>query len=296
MQKLKVFLLRWFYRWANKRAWSKIDLTALDSEDLSIPGSAGHIPARIYRPPGNSSNALIIYMHGGGWVLGDLQTHDPFCRRLALESGATVVALDYRLAPEHPCPAAAIDCIDASKWLLANQSALGLEQASVFVAGDSTGANLSAVVANHLCEQGDGGLTGQILIYPVVRHYAPYPVSYIENGKGYGLTKNLMTWFWDTYLGGNSMASEGAVGPMATPLFENLPATLPPALVVTAGLDPLRDEGAQYAAKLDGAGIPCLHQLFNSQMHGFVCSEGMTDGHAQAMQLISQWMVVQQQD
>lgn len=287
--------MRWFYRWVNRRGWSQVNLTALNSEDLQIPGATGNIRARRYQGSDSGSN-LIIYMHGGGWVLGDLETHDPFCRRLATETRATVIALDYRRAPEHPYPAAALDCIAAVRWVLSQAPDTQGDERTVFVAGDSAGGNLAAVVANHLSRDGDSGLSGQILIYPVVRHYRPYPASYLENARGYGLTKSLMEWFWDSYLGAESPDEKGAVGDLATPLFTSPSASLPPALVITAGLDPLRDEGAEYVTKLHEAGISCGHQLFGTEMHGFVCSEGLTDGHVSAMRLISQWVEVQKPD
>jgi acetyl esterase len=293
MQKLKVFLLRWFYRWSNRRAWSNVNLLAVNSKDFQIPGAEGKIAARRYQSTAGERNSLIIYLHGGGWILGDLETHDPFCRRLATETGASVLALDYRCAPEHPFPAAALDCIAATQWILTHRAELAVDDTSVFIAGDSAGGNLAAVVANHLSRNGDSGLRGQLLIVPVVRHYQPYPASYIENAKGYGLTKSLMEWFWDTYLAGVAPDADGAISELATPLFEPLPETLPPALVITAGLDPLRDEGAEYVARLAQAGISCGHQLSGPEMHGLVCSEGLTDGHVSAMRLITQWIDVQ---
>jgi acetyl esterase len=290
MQKFKVFLLRWFYRWVNRSAWSKVNLIAVSSEDFHIPGGAGDIPARRYQAMTGSNNSVIIFLHGGGWVLGDLKTHDPFCRRLATETQATVIALDYRRAPEHQYPAAALDCIAATKWILAHGLEPGVEDRTVYISGDSAGGNLAAVVSNHLSREGDSGLSGQILIYPVVRHYLPYPASYLENATGYGLTKSLMEWFWDTYLGTATPDSDNS---LATPLHAELPESLPPALVITAGLDPLRDEGAEYVACLQRAGINCDHQLFGTELHGFVCSEGLTDGHVSAMRLITQWLDAQ---
>jgi acetyl esterase len=293
MMKLKVVLLRWFYRWVNRRAWSQVDLIALTSEELLIPGATGNIRARRYEGNGDSGNNVIIFLHGGGWVLGDLETHAPFCRRLATQSQTTVIALDYRLAPEHHYPAAALDCIAATQSILAQDIEHDANERRVFIAGDSAGGNLAAVVANHLSREGPSGLCGQILLYPVVRHYRPYLNSYLENAKGYGLTKSMMEWFWDTYLGAESPGEDGAVGDLVTPLFTSLSASVPPALIITAGLDPLRDEGAEYAAKLNQAGISCKHQLFNTEMHGFACSDGLTDGHVAAMRLICEWIDLQ---
>ncbi len=287
MQAIKVILLRCFYRLINWWAWRGTDFSDVSSESLHIEGSQGDIPARVYRGNKRPANSLLIYFHGGGWVIGDLKTHDPFCRRLVQETGATVVAIDYRLAPEHHCPAAAIDCIDATRWLTARRAELGLEGAPVFVAGDSAGGNLAAVVANQHRESYIAELRGQVLIYPATRHYLPPAASYIENATGSGLTRSMMEWFWDTYLGGSAPPEGDAAALSLLPAPE--PGTAP-ALVITAGLDPLRDEGADYARAVDQAGIHCTHELYFTEMHGFVCSEGPTAGHANAIQLISGWM------
>lgn len=290
LQSIKVFLFRVFYRLDNWLAWRKADLSVIAVSELEIPCGDGPIAARVYRAPQQDPNTLIIYIHGGGWVIGDLKTHDPFCRRLAGETKAVVIALDYRLAPEHKFPAAPRDCIDATHWLLANQQQLGLENAQVFIAGDSAGGNLSAIVANQLCPPRQHPLAGQILIYPAVRHCEPPTASCIENAKGNGLTRAIMEWFWATYLPGDTRVIDAAIGPLATPLYETLPANLPPALIITAGLDPLRDEGADYAARLQASGVPTRYQLYTQEKHGFVCSEGLTEGHLGAMTLISGWM------
>ena len=290
MNKFKALVLRWYYRWMNRRAWKAVDLGQVSTESLQLPGGEGDIGARLYRPQDSSDSRLLIYIHGGGWCIGDLETHDPFCRRLADEAGCALIALDYRLAPEHNYPAAAEDCLAAVSYILENRERWCGSGAEVFIAGDSAGGNLSAIVSNELCKQGNTGLKGQILIYPAVRHVHPPTASCLENAKGYGLTKDLMEWFWDSYLGSGNQPIDGAIGPLATPLYEDLPGQLPPALVITAGLDPLRDEGAEYAAKLDSLGVPCMHQLYMGEMHGFVCSEGMTDGHLNAMQLMTGWM------
>jgi acetyl esterase len=232
----------------------------------------------------------LIYFHGGGWVLGDLRTHDPFCRQLARATDAAVLAVDYRLAPEHPFPAAALDCLDAANWVAGHLAELGLPAMPLFVGGDSAGGNLAAIVARQADADCTSRLRGQLLIYPVTRHYLPHTASYIENATGYGLTRALMEWFWDTYLGTADAASVADLPRLAAPLDANLPESVAPALVITAGLDPLRDEGADYAEKLRQAGTACQHELFETAMHGFVCSEGPTRDHRQAMILINQWM------
>ena len=278
---LKVRFFRWYYRVMNRRAWKGVDLSAVATRDFT---AADSIPAREYRA---GDSLFFIYYHGGGWTIGDLETHDPFCRRLAMENNATVVALDYRLGPEHAFPAAFEDCLSATDWLLANRQSLGLPDTPVFIAGDSAGGNLAAVVANHSGSREQ--IAGQVLIYPAVRHCTPPNRSMVENGKGHVLTFGLMVWFWRNYLGEKQETESGDIDPRATPLFHPLPERLPPALVITAGLDPLRDEGAEYAQKLADHGVDCVHELFMKEEHGFVCSEGLTEGHNRSMQLISGW-------
>ena len=285
LNNLKVWLLRWFYRWANRRAWRGVDTRAVSSRDVRI---GGIVPARQYQV--QKPQRLIIYIHGGGWVIGDLESHDPFCRQLAIKNQATVIALDYRLGPEHHFPAAVEDCIAASRWILKERARFISRTVPVFIAGDSAGGNLAAVVANNLATEMPGALAGQVLIYPAVRHYSPPTASHIENGKGYGLTYSLMVWFWDNYLGEKRETSDGNIDRLATPLTQDLPAGIAPALVITASLDPLRDEGAEYAQKLSSHGVDCSHQLYMDEMHGFVCSEGLTEGHLQSMELISGWI------
>ena len=281
---IKVWLFRWFYRFMNRRAWKGVDLGGLDVSDILV---AEDLRARDYR---GGDRALIIYIHGGGWTIGDLETHDFFCRKLALATESTVIALDYRLAPEHPFPAAVEDCLAATTWLLDNLPDPGLAVAPVILAGDSAGGNLAAVTANQLAVERPGHIAGQLLIYPAVRHCTPANASMTENASGHVLTYGLMAWFWANYLGGRRNTADGNIDPLATPLLHPLPDKVAPALVITAGLDPLRDEGADYARKLANAGVDCVHELFMKEEHGFVCSEGETPAHEQAMQLIANWL------
>jgi len=291
MQAIKVVLLRWYYRLANWWAWRKTPRSDVCTEEVTLPGSQGAVPARLYRPAGETApRALLLYFHGGGWVLGDLRTHDPFCHQLAREANVAVLAIDYRLAPEHPFPAAAIDCLDAANWVAGHCDELALPALPLFVGGDSAGGNLAAVVARQADASCTSRLRGQLLIYPVTRHYLPQTASYIENGTGYGLTRALMEWFWDTYLGTGDAASVDDLPRLAAPLDTRLSGPVAPALVITAGLDPLRDEGAAYAEKLRQAGCACQHELFETAMHGFVCSEGPTGDHRRAMHLVNQWI------
>jgi acetyl esterase len=231
-------------------------------EDRRIPGPAGDIPTRLYRPAGEAL-PLLVYFHGGGWVLGGLETHDALCRALANASGCAVLAVDYRLAPEHRYPAAADDCYAATVWAVANARALGADPARVAIGGDSAGGNLTAVTALRARDQGTPRLKVQLLIYPATDH-AYGTVSYRENGEGYLLTHADMVWFWDHYLG-----DDDGYDPYASPLRAEDLSGLPPALVITAGFDPLRDEGEAYAHRLQEAGGSVTLTRYDGMIHGF---------------------------
>ena len=281
---LKVWFLRWFYRFANRRVWRHVDFSDVETRDLVV---ADRIPAREFRA---GDQALVVYYHGGGWTIGDLDTHDPFCRRLAQVLEGSVIAIDYRLGPESPFPAAVEDCLAATRWVMENRSRLAAPAAPLFVGGDSAGGNLAAVVSNHIGPESPGVIRGQLLIYPAVRHCTPPNASHLENARGHELTYSLMVWFWRNYLGEKRVTEAGDIHPDATPLYHPLPENLPPALVITAGLDPLRDEGAEYARKLSDHGVACVHELFTAEIHGFVCSKGLTPAHNQAMELVRNWV------
>jgi acetyl esterase len=288
-KKLKAMLLRWFYRWANRRAWKGIDFGIVTVQEGSLPGPAGELAIRIYRPD-DPPRALIVYLHGGGWVIGDLESHDPFCRQLTRETETIILAVDYRLAPEHPYPAAAEDAIAAVRWALAHKEELGAADLKVFVAGDSAGANLSTAVARELAGDPNSELAGQCLIYPATRFHFPNTESHLDNATGYGLTLGLMKWFWSCYTptAGKTLSHEQA--PMAVFVDAPVPAGMAPALVITAELDPLRDEGKEYADALNAGGVACRYEYFPEQMHGFVCSEGITAAHHKALDHITEWM------
>ncbi|HEV7735220.1 MAG TPA: alpha/beta hydrolase [Candidatus Binatia bacterium] len=231
-------------------------------EDIRIPGPGGDIPARLYRPAGDAL-PLLVYFHGGGWVIGSLESHDALCRTLANAAGCAVLSIDYRLAPEHRYPAAADDCYAATVWAVANARALGTDPARVAIGGDSAGGNLTAVTALRACDQGTPALRFQLLVYPVTDHRYD-TASYRENAEGYLLSRTDMVWFWDHYLGTND-----GTEPYASPLRATNLAGLPPALVITAGFDPLRDEGEAYAERLKKAGIPVTLTRYDGMIHGF---------------------------
>lgn len=241
-------------------------------EDRRIPGAPDGppIPVRVYWPQtGSNGLPVVVYFHGGGWVLGGLDSHDPLCRSLANEVGAVVVSVDYRLAPEHRFPAAAEDAYAATAWVHAHATELGAAPSRLAVAGDSSGGNLAAVVALMARDRGGPPLRFQLLVYPVV-DYARNTPSYRANAEGYFLTATHMRWYWDQYLG----TADGA-GPYASPLRAHDLRGLPPAYVVTAEFDPLRDEGEAYAQRLREAGVPVSVRRYDGMFHGFFSLAGL---------------------
>jgi len=235
---------------------------------LDIPAPHGSIPARIYTPKhprqvGGLSPCLVFY-HGGGWVIGNLDSHDVVCRKLAEEGALIVISVDYRLAPEHKFPAAVDDAIAAAKWIAANASQLGIDASRLMVGGDSAGGNLAAVVAI-AARDGDGpAIAGQVLIYPATDFAMTHP-SHSEPETSILLTHSVIKWFRDHYLTGAADVQDWRASPSRA---ETL-AGLPPAYVLTAGADPLRDEGDEYARNLKQAGVPVTYRHFPGQFHGF---------------------------
>ena len=225
--------------------------------------SEGGLNFRAYFPGKAEAGPVIVYLHGGGWVIGDLESHHPLCSLIAAETGLRVVAVDYRLAPEHPYPAAHDDCLAAAKIVAAGPAWLEAPVTGIAVAGDSAGGNLAFHVAR---EMGAGAVAAQLLIYPVTDCIGPKVGSYAEFAEGYLLDRKLMDCFLDLYLPDPARAKDIAASPGLHPL----PTGLPPAVIVTAGLDPLRDQGRALAAALAGAG---------SEVH-FIEAAGMIHGLA----------------
>jgi len=236
--------------------------------ELSADGPHGAIPLRLYRPIGSAADArlpVLVYYHGGGWTIGDLETHDTLCRELANGAGCAVVSVDYRLGPEHRFPAAVDDCIAATRWARANAATLGVDPALLAVGGDSAGGNLAAVVTIALRDAGDAPLAFQLLIYPAtdMRRTAP---SHTSNGQGYVLTSDTITYFHDHYIDDAAHDLDWRASPLLHPDLSRLP----PAFVLTAGFDPLRDEGLAYADALAAAGNTTSYVCFERQIHGFI--------------------------
>ena len=218
-------------------------------EDRRIPGPGGEIPIRIYRPR-EETGAALVYFHGGGWVLGNLNTHNNQCRSLAQAAGCVVIAVDYRVAPEHRYPAAAEDAYAAAVWVAANAPALDVDAGRLAVGGESAGGNLAAAVCLMARDRGGPAIAQQWLAYPVMDHGFDTP-SYLANASGYGLDGETMKWFWNHYLGPDQDGST----PYASPLRAEKLGALPRAIVVTCEYDVLRDEGNAYAERLRQAGV-----------------------------------------
>jgi acetyl esterase len=238
-------------------------------EDLEIPGPAGPIPARAYRPSERRDLPVLVYLHGGGWTICSLETHDVTCRQLANGAECLVVSVDYRLAPENPFPAAPEDCYAALAWTAEHAPSLGGDPRRIAVGGDSAGGNLSAVVSLMARDRSGPRLCQQLLVYPVTDHSFDTD-SYRENAEGLLLSREMMQGFWGHYL---ARADDGR-HPYASPLRAGDLSGLPPAHVITAEYDPLRDEGEAYARRLAEAGVPVVQRRYDGMIHGFF---GFTD-------------------
>jgi acetyl esterase len=235
------------------------------TEMVSIPVEGGTIAARVYRPLGaDGVLPAIVYIHGGGWVLCSLDTHDNTCRNLCAGVGAVVVSIDYRMAPEYRFPVATDDCLAALRWVADHADELRIDANRLMIGGDSAGGNLSAVTALRIRDEGGPALVGQMLIYPVTDDIAAGFPSYSEFAEGFGLTADDMAWFWDHYVPDPALRSH----PHASPLRAESLAGLPPALVLTAGCDVLRDEGEAYAGRLAAAGVTLDFRRYEGLHHG----------------------------
>ena len=253
-------------------------------ENRTIPGPAGAIPVRVYRDaePAGGSLPVLAWFHGGGHVIGSLDTHDAMARSLCLEAGCVVVSVDYRMGPEHPFPAAVDDCFAAVRWLAERGGEVGADPGRIALGGDSAGGNLAAVAALLARDEGGPALRHQLLVYPVTDYHCRGP-SYERYARGYGtLEAESMRWFQRHYLGGPDAAGDWR----ASPLLATDLSGLPPALVITAECDVLRDEGVAYAERLAESGTPCEHAPHAGMVHGFFGLLGIagaaTQAHARA--------------
>jgi acetyl esterase len=245
------------------------------AHDIGIPGPDGPIRIRLYRPRGSrpsESLPALIYFHGGGWVFGDLESHDSLCREICNAAGCVVAAVDYRLAPEHKFPAAVEDAIAAIRHIAGNAPALGIDAARIAAGGDSAGGNLVAVAAIEFRDRGGPRLRLQLLLYPVT-DLSMDSASYREMGQGYLLTYERMHYFREQYL----QSEQDILDWRASPLKVQDASNLPPALVVTASHDPLVDEGRAYAQRIAMAGVPVEYRCYDGVIHGFLTMAGAID-------------------
>lgn len=243
-------------------------------EDRTITANGAQIPVRIYRPEsGPAVKPALVWFHGGGWVIGSLDGSDFGCRIMANASGCTVISVDYRLAPEYKFPTAVDDCLAVTKWVAENGPELGVDGARIAVGGDSAGGNLAAVVSQLARDGGGPAIAFQALVYPVT-NYDFSTASYRDNAEGYLLERDSMEWFWGHYLRSDA---DGA-STKASPLRHTNLAGLPPAIVLTAEFDPLRDEGEAYAERMRAAGVPVEARRYDGQIHGFFANPAIDDG------------------
>jgi acetyl esterase len=249
-------------------------------EDLEVPLAGGPVPVRVYRPPGPAGppHPLLVWFHGGGWVLGDLAFADPTARDLCARSAAVVASVDYPLAPEHPFPAAPEACLGVTRWLADHAADIGADATRLAVGGDSAGGNLAAVCALLARNRGGPALSFQLLVYPVTDCLGTFP-SVRHNAERYLLTADAMLWFRDQYLPPGCDQED----PAASPIYATDLSGLPPALVVTAEFDPLRDEGEAYGKRMELAGVPVTVSRYDGMVHGFFSMTAVLDAARQAM-------------
>ena len=253
----------------------------LEISNRFIPGPTSDLPVRIYRPTVATNAPAIVYFHGGGWVLNFLDIYDASLARLANQSGATIIAVNYQKAPEHPFPIPFDDCYATLLWVVANATNLGIDENRIGVAGDSAGGNLAAAVALK-ARDNDIALSVQILIYPATdRNFDT--ASYKENATGYGLSTQAMQWFWDQYLQG----SHHDENPYAIPMRASSFKAVAPAIIITAQYDPLLTDGERYAELLHRDGVPVLYKGYEGMIHGFFTNMAITPTAQQAIDFIA---------
>lgn len=242
--------------------------------DVLAPGPAGQLPVRVYHPQPGTTLPLVVYFHGGGWVIGNLEVVDKPCRALANAARCVVASVEYRLSPETKFPGPVEDAYSATRWLAEHAPEFGGDRDRLVVAGDSAGGNLAAAVALMARDRGGPELAYQLLIYPVTAPARGTPfASYRDNADGYLLTRGGMEWFWDHYL----RSPEDGDNPYAAPLHASDLSNLPPTMVVTAEFDPLRDEGSAYAQRLQDAGVAVKASRYDGVIHGFFWMGGVLD-------------------
>ena len=248
------------------------------AEDHTVPGASGDVPIRIYSQATEAALPVVVYLHGGGWTIGDIDNYDQVCRKLAIASGLTVVSVDYRLAPEYTFPCAVEDAYAVTRWIAEHSDELGVDGSRLAVAGDSAGGNLAAVTSILARDRGAPTIAFQVLIYPVIDGTMSFP-SYKENAEGYLLSADDMAWFYEQYVGPDVDRKDPLLSPLYAPDLTGLPA----ALVITAEYDPLRDEGEAYADALQQAGVSARASRYDGLVHGFFPLDGVIPAATGAM-------------
>ncbi|HET6878644.1 MAG TPA: alpha/beta hydrolase [Pirellulales bacterium] len=247
-------------------------------EDLTATCSHCELPVRVYTPAGTGPLAGLVYFHGGGWVIGSIDTHDGLCRSIANAAGCVVISVEYRLAPEHPYPAAVDDAYAATCWVVENAATLNVDPARIAVGGDSAGGNLAAVTALVARDRGGPKLALQILLYPIADNDLNTS-SYRDFAEGHLLTRDAMAWFFDHYVAEHAARGQ----PYVSPLRAESHRGLPPALIITAECDPLCDEGNAYARRLEAAGVPVKWSCYAGMIHGFIRRHKLLPAGRQAL-------------
>jgi len=285
MNLLKAKVTRFILKLLIKLCWRGKIPDQVSRKKETVVVENGEIRAFVYALEAATPLPIIVFYHGGGFVAGDVDAYDPVCRELCEKTGYIVVSVDYRLAPEYPFPTTPNDCLAGLEWVIGNAKKLGGDPNNIFVAGDSAGGNLAAVTAIQARKLFPSSIRGQILLYPVTNHYTSVTDSYIENAKGQGLTRSRMIWIWDQYLNNGATQHD-----LATPLTVANLSDLPPALVITAELDVLRDEGNAYANRLSSCNVEVQHSIYKGQKHGFIGTLGPSKVHQEALSEITKWI------
>lgn len=250
--------------------------------DQQISGPHGEIPIRIYIPRPSEKLPILVYFHGGGWIVGSIESHDHICRAIANSAQVIVVSVDYRLAPENPFPIGLEDCYTATKWVAQHATTFQGDPSRIAVAGDSSGGNLAAAVALMTRDQNGPELLYQVLIYPITDYHTPGTPSYEEFSTGYLLSRKDMEQYWNYYLSSPEQAKNSYASPLQATDFRGLP----PALVITAEYDPLRDEAEAYAMRLQEAGISVKLKRYQGMIHGFLRNMHFLDDGKNAVEYI----------
>jgi len=255
-------------------------------KEMPIPGPGGELPLRIYTPPGQGPFPVILFFHGGGWVLYRPKHYDSHCTHLCSGTSSIIISVDYRRSPETKFPGPLDDCFAALNWVNEHASEIGGDPDKIIVCGDSAGGNLAAGLTLKNRDVKGPALLAQVLIYPAIAWYEPPTHSFLEYADGYSLTREALVWFWDQYL----TSRDQSFHPYAVPMNAGNFGGLPEALIVVAGYDPLRDEGISYAARLQKEGIPVTLMNFEGLIHGFLSFLGILDQSTRAFEQICEWL------